>query len=66
MPTSLFKAAAFLVRSVSTDSADCDGACFGTHLAQKISGSPKSDTLYVLRVSFNLQLSSQHAKHDLW
>ena len=42
--TSLVSAAAFLVRSVSTDSEDCEGAIFGTHFAQKIWLSPKSET----------------------
>ena len=60
IPTSLLSAAALRVRSVSMLSADCDGACLGQHLAQKISSSPKSETLYVLSVS--LSPHSQHVK----
>merc|ERR1719272_56023 len=64
MPTSFVSAAALRVRSVSMLSDDCDGACFGTHFWQNTSWSPKSETLYVLRLS--LSLHSGHLKHALW
>ena len=49
MPTSRNSAAAFRVRSVSIDSEFCDGACFGTHLLQKTSSSPKSEICFPKR-----------------